>query len=242
MRLPLMFKHPTKERVEAEYKFLRQVVNAAVSALNTIVGKEMYDAVLMLRKTPLYRQRLKAETERAYKEYEAFERYAHRVYDEEHYKFFLDYLDCVEDETVAAVKNLREKIRLVMVRYNEEYPELKACFITARTLTDVACNLYDGLMSRSKEETCVDFTGAFLDVRLTKVQFRWHRACSLLFSDKEGVIDLVNDPDCLEAYKELENLLGNEDTLNNAGRKAIMINPGIYNNLSDEDKKIIDNE
>lgn len=242
MRVITRFKLPTRERVEAERKYLNSVVAASVGALNTIAGMEMYDALLMLRKTPLYRQRLKAEAEAAYREYCKFETYYRGLYDDEHYTFFLNYLDSVEEETTPAVKVFRENVHKAMVKYGQDYPEMRACFITTRTLTDMSCDFFDGLMGDSKKRSCIDFSGMFRDARLTGARHRWILANDCLFTRSEEPIDLRDDPDCLAAYNALEALLGDEDVLNRAGRKAILASPGIYNNLSDEDKKIVDNE
>lgn len=242
MNVAALFKLPTREKADKEFNFLKQVVAASVGALNTIAGREMYDALLLLRQTPIYRQRLKSEAEAAYREYCKFETYYRGLYDEEHYTFFLNYLDSVEDETTPAVKVFRDKVRAAMVKYEQDYPEMKACFITTRTLTDMACDFFDGLMSDSKERCCIDFSVHFKNVRLTGTRHRWSLACNHLFPRHDETIDLREDPDCLAAYNALEALLGDEDVLNRAGRKAILATPGIYNNLSDEDKKIVDYE
>lgn len=242
MNFVTLFNIPTREKVEAEINHLKQVVAAAVGALNTLAGAEMYDALVLLRKTPLYRQRLKAEAEAAYKEYCKFEAYYRRKYDTEVYAFFLNYLDCMEEETSPVVRRFREAVLAAMARYGQEYPEVKACFITTRTLTDMSCNFFDGLLSDSRVRCGMDISAQFKNARLTSARYRWINANDCLFSKSDGTIDLREDPDCLAAYNALEKLLGDEDTLNRVGRKAILASPFIYNKLSEEDKKIIDNE
>lgn len=242
MNVAALFKLPTRERADKEFNFLKQVVAASVGALNTIAGMEMYDALLLLRQTPLYRQRVKAESEAAYREYCKFETYYKGLYDGEHYTFFLNYLDSIEEEATPAVRMFREKVQAAMLKYEQDYSEVKACFITTRTLIDISCDFFDGLMSDAKERCCIDFSAHFKNARLTGARHRWVLASNHLFPPHDEAIDLREDPDCLAAYKALEKLLGSEDTLNNAGRKAILASPGIYNNLSDEDKKIVDNE
>lgn len=242
MNVNALFNIPTKEKVEAEIHHLKPVVAAAVGALNTLVGAEMYEALAQLRKTPLYRQRLKAEAEAAYKEYCKFEAYYRRMYDADIYSFFINYLDCMEEEAKPAVRRFREAVIAAMVRYGQEYPEMKACFITTRTLANISCDFFDGLLSDSRVRCGMDVSAQFKNARLTSARYRWINANDCLFSKSEGTKDLREDPACLDAFNALEKLLGNEDTLNRVGRKAILASPFIYNNLSDEDKKIIDNE
>lgn len=239
MAYPIGLKPPTKERIDKEFETLAPKVNVFISALNTMAGRELYDAVALLRKSKYYRHTVKVDIEKAYAEYERYEEFYKKKLGEERFRFYLNYLDSVEEITEEYTKAMYERLREIMRLNGEDEYEMKSKCEMAYILTTFSCDTFDGLMRTSRGHVGVDFTRSFKDTRLTKMRNHIKRVCNVVCRGKQRVVSLNDDEQFQKACVALYDLLCEEDTLERASHMAVNVDRELSMKLSEKAKEIL---
>lgn len=239
MALPIGLKPPTKERIDKEFETLAPKVNVFISALNTIAGRELYDALVLVRKSSYYRHTVKVDIEKAYAEYERYEEFYKKKLGEERFRFYLNYLDSVEEETAGYTRAMHERMREIMRLNGEDECEMKSKCEMAYILATFSCDTFDWLMRLSKGHVGIDFTRSFKDTRLTKMLNHIKRVCNVVCRGKQRVVSLNDDEQFQKACVALYDLLCDEDTLERASRKAVNVDKELTKSLSEKAEEII---
>lgn len=218
---------------------LNSLVNLVVGAVNSIACNALVDAVNELRKSKHYKFKAKQEAKQAIEAYEAWER-AHTKNFGDRYNLFLDYLSAAEEAIQPDIDKLYWAIKQVLDKHKTEEAALKSKIETARTLLEYAVCMYDKTLETCRKETGIDFDFLMRPARLTAALHHWTRCEDIVSRTKGETINLNNDPNCVLAFKVIENKITSEEFINRAGWQSLQENPECRKYVSDEDYEALE--
>lgn len=232
----------TREQAEAAFDKLNSTINMVVGAANTIAGKVLYDLVEWMKQDKnLYRLQAKHYVNSALREFKSYERLHYQNFGDR-YALFIDYLDCIEDEVMPHVNKFYWSCKAVMDKLKEPKSELFAKIETAVVVAEIACAVYDRVTELAQQESGFDFSPIMRPARLT-APLKWIVELEKLLchpTTKGQVIDINGDQNCNLAAQIIMRKLTDYDLFNRLSAKALSFHPELRKNLTDEDKKLLD--
>lgn len=225
------------------FEELNTIINLVVGGINTIAGKSMSDAIERVKVTGYYKHDVKLNLNKCSKMYFDYEK-RHLLNFENNKRLFLDYLDYVENNIQKDVDILRISIKSLLDKYIETESELKSYVETARTLLDLALHIYDVQIDAARKKApTIDYNSYMYPARLTGVTKYFENAADVICkTDKDVIIDLNKDENCVLAFRAIQAKIMSEDFINQAGYEALKLNPENAAQVSPEDLKILEDK
>lgn len=222
-------------------------VNLICMGVNAIAASAMTDAFFVLQKTKHYRHDVKQHAKAAKQAYESFENRLSKQFGIS-YDIYMDFLDNIETSLKGDVAKLYFSMKNLLDKNKIKESELIAHVETARTLIEYACVSYDRLvvarsdnlhrllheylmqhpdcpqhLRQKVQAKSTDLSGVCCHARMTDAYHHWccvaDKVCKI-----DKVVDAQHDPNCVLAFRVIENKLTSDDFFGSRAYKAILDN------------------
>lgn len=207
---------------------------------NDVAGMALHDATAELREYPrIYRMDVKRAAKTAE---ERFLKYEHLLREtlKERFRLWLDIADNVNEEMRRHVFNLYMSFKQHLDTNGIPLSALRARIYTADTLLNISVRNFDDFFKVTRESTGTDLSRLFQPARLDGVGRAWDVVCNAMSgTDAAGNIDFNESPRCRLAVDIICRRIADHEMLNRAGLDALRLNPELTKDLSEEDRKFL---
>lgn len=214
------FLAPSKE------KEIYDIYNASfliVGATCETAQQSMVDAKDAIRKTPLFKHKVKYHTNRAMELYFKME---YELFYEMNCKpqFWMDYMDAYDDLIKPLIDNMHRHFVNVMVKYKKEpYGHEKALMLMAYNCLLISSVTFDSYFQQSVKTTGKNISNISPMRAIKDVKKEW--ALALDYIDFKNNFDLLKYKNCTKAVEKIYKFIENADAINIAGEIALKKNP-----------------
>ena len=185
----------------------------------------MVDAHEVLSKTKYWRHGVKKNVKQALAAYDRWNVHVKHQAGET-YGLWLDTTDAVYDEMRPHIKTLFYTVDAELLRLNVDDHLLKAHMLTAMTVIEICCYMYEKAMAQFREQCGVPIKAAFGRDDFDAVRHTWEMACVEL-SKRTGdpLVNLNGNKNWDLAVKVLQNKFDSREMYNRAASYALDMNP-----------------
>ena len=208
------------------YNTISSWFHVIVGGTNDVANSTMLDAINEIKKTNLYRQRVKKACKDAVSRYEVFDKANMAdMRSEEHDRrqLYMDFLDSVNERLKPHIFILRQSIKRVLDRNKIADSELKSHILTAYEMINYSVELFDKFFKAWPPCPPVNFGLTFKPARLHPVRQAWEQVEDILCKDCVG-IHLDDDDNCRRALDIIETQIISEKFINQSGEAALALN------------------
>lgn len=207
-------------------KEIYDVYNASfliVGATCETAQEIMVDAKDAIRKTPLFKHKVKYHTNRAMELYKKME--YELFYDMNcKPKFWMDYMDAYDDLIKPLIDKMRFHFDNVMVKYKKEpYGHEKALMLMAYNCLLISSVTFDSYFQQFVKTTGKNISNISPMKAIKDVKKEW--ALALDNIDFKNNFDLLKYKNCTKAVEKIYKFIENADVINTAGEIALKKNP-----------------
>lgn len=207
-------------------KEIYDVYNASfliVGATCETAQEIMVDAKDAIRKTPLFKHKVKYHTNRAMELYKKME--YELFYDMNcKPKFWMDYMDAYDDLIKPLIDKMRFHFDNVMVKYKKEpYGHEKALMLMAYNCLLISSVTFDSYFQQFVKTTGKNISNISPMKAIKDVKKEW--ALALDNIDFKNNFDLLKYKNCTKAVEKIYKFIENADIINIAGEIALKKNP-----------------
>lgn len=183
----------------------------------------MVDAKDAIRKTPLFKHKVKYHTNRAMELYKKME--YELFYDMNcKPKFWMDYMDAYDDLIKPLIDKMRFHFDNVMVKYKKEpYGHEKALMLMAYNCLLISSVTFDSYFQQFVKTTGKNISNISPMKAIKDVKKEW--ALALDNIDFKNNFDLLKYKNCTKAVEKIYKFIENADIINIAGEIALKKNP-----------------
>ena len=209
------------------YNTISSWFHVIVGGTNDVAHSTMLDAINEIKKTNLYRQRVKKACKDALSRYEVFDKANMAdMRSEEHDRrqLYMDFLDSVNERLKPHIFILRQSIKRVLDRNKIADSELKSHILTAYEMINYSVELFDKFFNAWLPCPPINLVKTFEKARLHPVRQAWQIVEDTICDDCRG-IDLNKDKDCRLAFDIIETKLISEQSLQASSEEALILNP-----------------
>lgn len=228
-----------------KHSCLINAITVTVYLSNDNAGFALFDAMQELRKSKLYRDKVRTYANRANKYFDDYQRFLRQTFGHaDREKLYLDLADDFHDMYDRHVTMLRLAISQVLTRLQVPDREMKSYIIAAEYALRIATGIYTSGFNILREKTGVDFFRYGREYSLEPVLKMWSEASALLVPD--NIMKLVdNDKQVCLAREILCKRASDHDSLNNMATRTLnnnletlrKYNPEGYEWLMEKKKK-----
>lgn len=207
-------------------KEIYDVFNASfliVGATCETAQENMVDAKDAIRKTPLFKHKVKYHTNRALELYKKME---YELFYEMNCKpkFWMDYMDAYDDLIKPLIDKMRFHFDNVMVKYKKEpYGHEKALMLMAYNCLLISSVTFDSYFQQFVKTTGKNISNISPMKAIKDVKKEW--ALALDNIDFKNNFDLLKYKNCTKAVEKIYKFIENADVINIAGEIALKKNP-----------------
>lgn len=207
-------------------KEIYDVFNASfliVGATCETAQESMVDAKDAIRKTPLFKHKVKYHTNRALELYKKME---YELFYEMNCKpkFWMDYMDAYDDLIKPLIDKMRFHFDNVMVKYKKEpYGHEKALMLMAYNCLLISSVTFDSYFQQFVKTTGKNISNISPMKAIKDVKKEW--ALALDNIDFKNNFDLLKYKNCTKAVEKIYKFIENADVINTAGEIALKKNP-----------------
>lgn len=207
-------------------KEIYDVFNASfliVGATCETAQESMVDAKDAIRKTPLFKHKVKYHTNRAMELYKKME---YELFYEMNCKpkFWMDYMDAYDDLIKPLIDKMRFHFDNVMVKYKKEpYGHEKALMLMAYNCLLISSVTFDSYFQQFVKTTGKNISNISPMKAIKDVKKEW--ALALDNIDFKNNFDLLKYKNCTKAVEKIYKFIENADVINTAGEIALKKNP-----------------
>lgn len=207
-------------------KEIYDVFNASfliVGATCETAQESMVDAKDAIRKTPLFKHKVKYHTNRAMELYKKME---YELFYEMNCKpkFWMDYMDAYDDLIKPLIDKMRFHFDNVMVKYKKEpYGHEKALMLMAYNCLLISSVTFDSYFQQFVKTTGKNISNISPMKAIKDVKKEW--ALALDNIDFKNNFDLLKYKNCTKAVEKIYKFIENADIINIAGEIALKKNP-----------------
>lgn len=207
-------------------KEIYDVFNASfliVGATCETAQESMVDAKDAIRKTPLFKHKVKYHTNRALELYKKME---YELFYEMNCKpkFWMDYMDAYDDLIKPLIDKMRFHFDNVMVKYKKEpYGHEKALMLMAYNCLLISSVTFDSYFQQFVKTTGKNISNISPMKTIKDVKKEW--ALALDNIDFKNNFDLLKYKNCTKAVEKIYKFIENADVINIAGEIALNKNP-----------------
>lgn len=207
-------------------KEIYDVYNASfliVGATCETAQQIMVDAKDAIRKTPLFKHKVKYHTNRAMELYKKME---YELFYEMNCKpkFWMDYMDAYDDLIKPLIDKMRFHFDNVMVKYKKEpYGHEKALMLMAYNCLLISSVTFDSYFQQFVKTTGKNISNISPMKAIKDVKKEW--ALALDNIDFKNNFDLLKYKNCTKAVEKIYKFIENADVINIAGEIALKKNP-----------------
>lgn len=207
---------------------------------NDVAGMALHDAVTELRGYPhIYRMEVKRAAKTAEERFQKYERLLRETL-KERFRLWMDIADGVNEEMHQHVFNLYMSFKQHLDTNGIPLSALRARIYTADTLLNISVRNFDDFFKVTRESTGADLSHLFQPARLDGIQRAWNVVCNAMSgTDAAGNIDFNESPRCRLAVDIICRRIADHEMLNRAGLDALRLNPELTKDLSEEDRKFL---
>lgn len=207
-------------------KEIYDVYNASfliIGATCETAQESMVDAKDAIRKTPLFKHKVKYHTNRAMELYKKME--YELFYDMNcKPKFWMDYMDAYDDLIKPLIDKMRFHFDNVMVKYKKEpYGHEKALMLMAYNCLLISSVTFDSYFQQFVKTTGKNISNISPMKAIKDVKKEW--ALALDNIDFKNNFDLLKYKNCTKAVEKIYKFIENADIINIAGEIALKKNP-----------------
>lgn len=207
-------------------KEIYDVFNASfliVGATCETAQEIMVDAKDAIRKTPLFKHKVKYHTNRAMELYKKME--YELFYDMNcKPKFWMDYMDAYDDLIKPLIDKMRFHFDNVMVKYKKEpYGHEKALMLMAYNCLLISSVTFDSYFQQFVKTTGKNISNISPMKAIKDIKKEW--ALALDNIDFKNNFDLLKYKNCTKAVEKIYKFIENADIINIAGEIALKKNP-----------------
>lgn len=207
-------------------KEIYDVYNASfliIGATCETAQESMVDAKDAIRKTPLFKHKVKYHTNRAMELYKKME--YELFYDMNcKPKFWMDYMDAYDDLIKPLIDKMRFHFDNVMVKYKKEpYGHEKALMLMAYNCLLISSVTFDSYFQQFVKTTGKNISNISPMKAIKDVKKEW--ALALDNIDFKNNFDLLKYKNCTKAVEKIYKFIENADVINTAGEIALKKNP-----------------
>lgn len=215
------------EKDRETFNHVSSLFHTIIGGANDVANSVMLDAIGEIRKAGLYRQGVKKACNDAVARYGVFD--SANMDDmisgeEDKRRFYMDYLDSVNERLRPHVFILYQSVKRVIDRGMIPGSSVKAHVMTAYEMLNFAVELFEKFFDRVPPCRPVDLRRTFSKGDLTPVLRAWRTVEDLVCRDCRG-IDLNADRDCRLAFDIIETKLVSEQGICESGKEALALNP-----------------
>ena len=215
------------DRERETFAHVSALFHTIIGGANDVANSVMLDAIGEIRKAGLYRQGVKKACNDAVARYGVFD--SANMDDmisgeEDKRRFYMDYLDSVNERLRPHVFILYQSVKRVLDRSMIPGSSVKAHVMTAYEMLNFAVELFGKFFDRVPPCRPVDLRRTFSKGDLTPVLRAWRTVEELVCRDCRG-IDLNADRDCRLAFDIIETKLVSEQGICESGKEALALNP-----------------
>lgn len=210
--------------MQERYRKAVDTFSSIIYIANDTAGFAIFDAITYLRKSPLYRQKVKKVANEANKLYDVYMARLHANFlDSDCEQLYLDFADNFQD----AIKKHVEMLRLSAFQFltKEQHPdrELLSYIISAYACLILAVDVFDGFFKAQQEHIGCNVRKECADFYLKPVRDKWRELVTLTVGD--ALEDrMCRDKNFQLACRCLEKQIANDNSLNGAASKAMQDN------------------
>lgn len=213
-----------------------------VAPMNDIALFSLNDAIEQLKASPKWKKKgIRKSCEDAQR---LAKRYEHILYSKirdakskDPSQYFMDYMDSWQDETKLDVDILRFSISNALLRMNYRWDvELASWVFTAWNMLSTACRCFDAYFRGAEKEVGENYSKAFYDGRMTKIQKAFEVAARSF--DPNHEYPLPKDEMCVRAVRVIMNRFLLTDVSEKSAESAISLNPNIEDEFEEVHKEI----
>ena len=207
-------------------KEIYDVYNASfliVGATCETAQQIMVDAKDAIRKTPLFKHKVKYHINRALELYKKME---YELFYEMNCKpkFWMDYMDAYDDLIKPLIDKMRFHFDNVMVKYKKEpYGHEKALMLMAYNCLLISSVTFDSYFQQFVKTTGKNISNISPMKAIKDVKKEW--ALALDNIDFKNNFDLLKYKNCTKAVEKIYKFIENADVINTAGEIALKKNP-----------------
>lgn len=207
-------------------KEIYDVYNASfliIGATCETAQESMVDAKDAIRKTPLFKHKVKYHTNRAMELYKKME---YELFYEMNCKpkFWMDYMDAYDDLIKPLIDKMRFHFDNVMVKYKKEpYGHEKALMLMAYNCLLISSVTFDSYFQQFVKTTGKNISNISPMKAIKDVKKEW--ALALDNIDFKNNFDLLKYKNCTKAVEKIYKFIENADIINIAGEIALKKNP-----------------
>lgn len=207
-------------------KEIYDVYNASfliVGATCETAQQIMVDAKDAIRKTPLFKHKVKYHINRALELYKKME---YELFYEMNCKpkFWMDYMDAYDDLIKPLIDKMRFHFDNVMVKYKKEpYGQEKALMLMAYNCLLISSVTFDSYFQQFVKTTGKNISNISPMKAIKDVKKEW--ALALDNIDFKNNFDLLKYKNCTKAVEKIYKFIENADVINIAGEIALKKNP-----------------
>ena len=215
------------DRGRETFAHVSALFHTIIGGANDVANSVMLDAIAEIRKAGLYRHGVKKACNDAVARYGVFD--SANMDDmisreEDKRRFYMDYLDSVNERLRPHVFILYQSVKRVLDRGMIQGSSVKARVMTAYEMLNFAVELFGKFFDRVPPCRPVDLRRTFGKGDLTPVLRAWRTVEELVCRDCGG-IDLNADRDCRLAFDIIEMKLVSEQGICESGKEALALNP-----------------
>ena len=207
-------------------KEIYDVYNASfliVGATCETAQQIMVDAKDAIRKTPLFKHKVKYHTNRAMELYKKME---YELFYEMNCKpkFWMDYMDAYDDLIKPLIDKMRFHFDNVMVKYKKEpYGHEKALMLMAYNCLLISSVTFDSYFQQFVKTTGKNISNISPMKAIKDIKKEW--ALALDNIDFKNNFDLLKYKNCTKAVEKIYKFIESADIINIAGEIALKKNP-----------------
>ena len=215
------------DRERETFAHVSALFHTIIGGANDVANSVMLDAIAEIRKAGLYRHGVKKACNDAVARYGVFD--SANMDDmisreEDKRRFYMDYLDSVNERLRPHVFILYQSVKRVLDRGMIPGSSVKARVMTAYEMLNFAVELFGKFFDRVPPCRPVDLRRTFSKGDLTPVLRAWRTVEELVCRDCRG-IDLNADRDCRLAFDIIETKMVSEQGICESGKEALALNP-----------------
>ena len=209
---------------------------------NDLAGMALHDAIEELRKySNMYRMGVKKAAKASEERFGKYESLLRETLSDR-FQLWMDIADGVNERMSHHVFNLYMAFKQYLDENGIKLSTLRAHVFTADTLLKIAIRNFDDFFNVAKENTGKDLSRVFIPARLGCVSSSFDVVCDAVSKTDGGIgdIDFNKSPQCRLAVEVICRQIANHEMFNIAGFEALKLNPEYIDNLSDDDKRMLE--
>lgn len=209
-----------------------------IGTANQTAFSVILEAVDAMEDWTHYKHQVKHSAKKAVEKYNEYQRHAYNHYrgiGDNRYFLWQDMINISATNLRPHIEDIFNSFRAAIERVEKKDSGILALIQTAYTLTDIAVGQYDALVSHFQSHTFYDISSCFAEGRITGVHTRWREVADITSRLVPSVVNLNKDKDCHDAVGALISEYETLDFIEEAARKAIILNPA-YSEYLKEDK------